>query len=104
MPDKEFSDLIFKEPFGDYENGSALVALGRVFSSPACNTTLHEYSQASREVKAPQYVSAGNTQIYTAVYSVPYGNEGCMVDALASRSDEGRVMAAISFGEVPNDL
>jgi len=38
------------------------------------------------------------------VYSVPYGNEGCMVDALASRSDEGRDMAAISFGEVPNNL
>ena len=27
-----------------------------------------------------------------------------MVDALVSRSDEGRVMAAISFGEVPNNL
>ena len=40
----------------------------------------------------------------TAVYSVPYGNEGCMVDALASRSDEGRDMAAIRFGEVPNNL
>ena len=40
----------------------------------------------------------------TAVYSVPYGNEGCMVDTLASRSDEGRDMAAISFGEVPNNL
>ena len=36
--------------------------------------------------------------------SVPYGNKGCMVDALASRSDEGRDMAAISFGEVPNNL
>ena len=38
------------------------------------------------------------------VYSVPYGNKGCMVDALASRSDEGRDMAAIRFGEVPNNL
>ena len=44
------------------------------------------------------------TTNYTAVYNVPYGNEGCMVDALASRSDEGRDMAAISFGEVPNNL
>ena len=40
----------------------------------------------------------------TAVYSVPYGNEGCMVDTLASRSDERRDMAAISFGKVPNNL
>jgi len=38
------------------------------------------------------------------VYSVPYRNKGCMVDALASKSDEGRGMAAISFGEVPNNL
>jgi len=38
------------------------------------------------------------------VYSVPYGNEGCMVDTLASRSDERRDMAAISFGKVPNNL
>ncbi len=45
-----------------------------------------------------------HSKICTAVYSVPYGNEGCMVDALAKKSDEGRVMAAISFGEVPNNL
>lgn len=38
------------------------------------------------------------------VYSVPYRSKGCMVDALASRSDEGRDMAAIRFGEVPNNL
>ena len=44
------------------------------------------------------------TENCTAVYSVPYGNEGCMVDALASRSDEGRDMAAIRFGKVPNNL
>ena len=37
-------------------------------------------------------------------YNVPYRNKGCMVNALVSRSDEGRVMAAISFGEVPNNL
>ncbi len=53
---------------------------------------------------SPEYVSPDDTQNYTAVYNVPYGNEGCMVDALASRSDEGRVMAAIRFGEVPNNL
>jgi hypothetical protein len=61
----------------------------------------------------PEYVSPADTQFevnlftttnYTAVYNVPYGNEGCMVDALASRSDEGRDMAAIRFGEVPNNL
>ena len=34
----------------------------------------------------------------------PMGTKECMVDALVSRSDEGRVMAAISFGEVPNNL
>ena len=38
------------------------------------------------------------------MYNVPYRNKGCMVDALVSRSDEGRGMAAISFGEVPNNL
>jgi len=32
------------------------------------------------------------------------GIEGCMVDALDSKSDEGRVMAAISFGETPMSL
>ena len=52
----------------------------------------------------PEYVSPADTQNCTAVYSVPYGNEGCMVDALASRSDEGREMAAIRFGEVPINL
>ena len=36
--------------------------------------------------------------------NVPYKNKGCMVDTLVSRSDEGRDMAAISFGEVPNNL
>ncbi len=45
-----------------------------------------------------------HTQKCTAVYNVPCRNEGCMVDALVSRSDEGRDMAAISFGEVPNNL
>ena len=38
------------------------------------------------------------------VSNVPYKNKGCMVDTLVSRSDEGRDMAAISFGEVPNNL
>jgi hypothetical protein len=38
-----------------------------------------------------------------AVYSIPCRNEGCMVDALASRSDEGRGMAAICSGEMPNN-
>jgi hypothetical protein len=40
------------------------------------------------------------------VRCIPFlaGMEGCMVDALASKSDEGRVMAAISFGEVPINL
>ena len=61
-------------------------------------------TQAFTSTQSPQYVSAGDTQNYTAVYSVHYGNKGCMVDALASRSDEGRAMAAISFGEVPNNL
>ncbi len=31
------------------------------------------------------------------------GMEGCMVDALASKSDEGRGMAALSVGEMPNN-
>ncbi len=31
------------------------------------------------------------------------GMKECMVDALASRSDEGRGMAAISSGEMPNN-
>lgn len=31
------------------------------------------------------------------------GMKGCMVDALASKSDEGRGMAAISAGEMPNN-
>ena len=54
---------------------------------------------------SPEYVSPDDTQkLCTAVYSVPYRNKGCMVDALASRSDEGRDMAAIRFGEVPNNL
>ena len=43
-------------------------------------------------------------KVHLLVYSVPYRNKGCMVDALASRSDEGRDMAAIRFGEVPNNL
>ncbi len=37
------------------------------------------------------------------VYSIPYRNKECMVDALASESDEGRGMAAISAGEMPNN-
>lgn len=61
------------------------------------------HQQASTRHK-PAVCICGRHSNYTAVYSVPYGNEGCMVDALASRSDEGRVMAAISFGEVPNNL
>lgn len=69
----------------------------------------------------PEYVSPVDTQNCTAVYSVavmnvdrlgfdlavynvPYRNKGCMVDALASRSDEGREMAAIRFGKVPINL
>ena len=32
------------------------------------------------------------------------GNQEHMVDALALNSDEGRSMAAISFGEVPSNL
>lgn len=31
------------------------------------------------------------------------GMEECMVDALASKSEEGRGMAAISAGEMPNN-
>ena len=38
------------------------------------------------------------------VRNVPCRTKGCMVDTLVSRSDEGRDMAAISFGEVPNNL
>lgn len=45
-----------------------------------------------------------NTITVVMVFSVPYRNKGCMVDALASRSDEGRDMAAIRFGKVPNNL
>ncbi len=32
------------------------------------------------------------------------GNQEYMVDALALNGDEGRSMAAISFGEVPSNL
>ncbi len=32
------------------------------------------------------------------------GNQEYMVDALAQNGDEGRSMAAISFGEVPSNL
>ena len=32
------------------------------------------------------------------------GNQGRMVDALAFYGDEGRSVAAISFGEVPSNL
>ncbi len=42
-------------------------------------------------------------KICTAVYSIPCRNEGCMVDALASKSDEGRGMAAISLGKMPSN-
>ena len=45
-----------------------------------------------------------NTIAVAMVFNVPYRNKGCMVDALASRSDEGRDMAAKRFGEVPNNL
>ena len=38
------------------------------------------------------------------VSNVPCKTEGCMVDTLVSRSDEGRDMAAIRFGEAPNSL
>lgn len=49
------------------------------------------------------YLNYAHSKNCTAVYSIPYGNEGCMVDALASKSDEGRDMAAISVGEMPNN-
>ena len=47
---------------------------------------------------------ARNVRRNEVTYNVPYRSKGCMVDALASRSDEGRDMAAIRFGEVPNNL
>ena len=56
-----------------------------------------------RNCAAVHSVSVEN-KVALVVYSVPYRNKGCMVDALASRSDEGRDMAAIRFGEVPNNL
>ena len=34
----------------------------------------------------------------------PNGKQGRMVDALASKGDEGRSLAAIRFGEVPSNL
>ena len=46
----------------------------------------------------------GTLNTTPVVFNVPYKNKGCMVDTLVSRSDEGRDMAAISFGEVPNNL
>ena len=40
-----------------------------------------------------------------AVFRVPNRNfKGRMVDALARKSDEGRGVAAIRFGEVPSNL
>ena len=82
----------------------------RVFSSQTItNTTCWSQDQHTRReclhsrLDRSMYLRS-TLKNCTAVYSVPYGNEGCMVDALASRSDEGRDMAAISFGEVPNNL
>ncbi len=46
---------------------------------------------------------SGCEALSKAVCSIPYRNKGCMVDALASKSDEGRGMAAISAGEMPNN-
>ena len=83
------------------------------------DTQTHCITKHSKRLvmQRPEYVSPVDTQklcsgaqrsrreqVPFMVYSVPYGSKGCMVDALASRSDEGRDMAAISFGEVPNNL
>ena len=38
------------------------------------------------------------------VFKFPNRKQGRTVDALTRRSDEGRDMAAISFGEVPYNL
>jgi hypothetical protein len=48
--------------------------------------------------------SRKETRYHDVVSNVPCKTKGCMVNALVSRSDEGRDMAAISFGEVPNNL
>lgn len=59
--------------------------------------------QHSKNCAAVHSVFVKN-KVCLLVDSVPYRNKGCMVNALVSRSDEGRDMAAISFGEVPNNL
>ena len=65
-----------------------------------------EMEAAVRPFTFPERANKARNAAYhrQVVCSVPYRNKGCMVDALASRSDEGRDMAAISFGEVPNNL
>ncbi len=66
-------------------------------SNRRCEETL-------KNVQRCTYKFSQGNAYHNVVYNVPCKTKGCMVNALVSRSDEGRVMAAISFGEVPNNL
>ena len=62
-------------------------------------------SMERRYICSGRIYVAGNVGKHKAVFRIPNGNfKGRMVDALARKSDEGRGVATIRFGEVPSNL